>query len=59
MGALIIPMVCFERVVLGFHSIGQVTVGSSIGVLLYIYTSRVPQFFVLFDAMIQASRSFY
>lgn len=46
-------LVCFERVVLGYHSIGQVTVGASLGIILHIYSTRAPQFMIFVDAVVQ------
>eukprot|EP01112_Ceratiomyxa_fruticulosa_P021575 TRINITY_DN763_c0_g1_i1.p1 TRINITY_DN763_c0_g1~~TRINITY_DN763_c0_g1_i1.p1 ORF type:complete len:368 (+),score=50.41 TRINITY_DN763_c0_g1_i1:86-1189(+) len=53
MGLLLIASVCFERVILGYHSVGQVMAGASIGVILHFYATRVPQYFLFLDAIIQ------
>ncbi|KAG2381768.1 hypothetical protein C9374_006152 [Naegleria lovaniensis] len=52
-GIIVIPLICLERVVLGYHTIAQVTVGSSLGILLHYYSSRAPQFMIFFDGIIQ------
>jgi membrane-associated phospholipid phosphatase len=49
----IIPLISMERVVLGYHSIAQVTVGSLLGILLHVYSTRMPQFMIFVDALIQ------
>jgi membrane-associated phospholipid phosphatase len=52
-GLLIIPLVSLERVVLGYHSIAQVTVGSLLGVVLHVWNTRMPQWTIFFDAIVQ------
>jgi F0F1-type ATP synthase assembly protein I len=42
-----------ERVVLGYHTVAQVTVGSCMGILLHVYSTRTPQFMVFIDTIIQ------
>lgn len=42
-----------ERVILGYHSIAQVTVGSLMGIFLHLYSTRMPQFMIFFDAIVQ------
>lgn len=51
-GAIIIPLICMERVVLGYHTIAQVTVGSCLGILLHVYSTRLPQALVFVDAFL-------
>eukprot|EP01028_Stygiella_incarcerata_P010473 TRINITY_DN5441_c0_g2_i1.p1 TRINITY_DN5441_c0_g2~~TRINITY_DN5441_c0_g2_i1.p1 ORF type:complete len:383 (+),score=60.08 TRINITY_DN5441_c0_g2_i1:84-1232(+) len=46
-------LVGLERTVLGYHSIGQVTVGSCLGILLHVYSTRAPMIAVFVDAAIQ------
>ena len=50
---IIIPIVCLERVVLGYHTVAQVTVGSCMGIALHYYSTRAPQFMIFFDGIIQ------
>lgn len=51
-GAIIIPLICMERVVLGYHTVAQVTVGSCLGILLHVYSTRLPQALVFVDAFL-------
>lgn len=51
-GALIIFCTCLERTMLGYHSLGQVITGASLGVLLHFYSTRAPQFMVYLDALV-------
>lgn len=50
---LLVFFVCEERVALGFHTIGQVTVGTCLAIVLYIYSTRAPLWCVYVDAVIQ------
>jgi len=52
-GMSIIPLICMERVILGYHTVAQVTVGSLLGVLLHIWNTRMPQWTIYFDAVVQ------
>ncbi|KAJ6241194.1 hypothetical protein M0813_23385 [Anaeramoeba flamelloides] len=51
--ALILLIVMAERVALGYHTIGQVTVGASIGVALHFCSTRLPQWFNFADSVVQ------
>ncbi|KAJ6236792.1 hypothetical protein M0813_27537 [Anaeramoeba flamelloides] len=42
---LILLIVMAERVALGYHTIGQVTAGASIGIVLHFCSTRLPQWF--------------
>eukprot|EP00013_Stygamoeba_regulata_P018929 CAMPEP_0177658200 /NCGR_PEP_ID=MMETSP0447-20121125/16668_1 /TAXON_ID=0 /ORGANISM="Stygamoeba regulata, Strain BSH-02190019" /LENGTH=307 /DNA_ID=CAMNT_0019162759 /DNA_START=399 /DNA_END=1322 /DNA_ORIENTATION=+ len=57
-GFLTMILVCVERVALGKHSIGQVTTGAAIGVLLHIYSTRTPQWTIYLDNVIQVVLGF-
>jgi len=50
---LVIPLICLERVVLGYHTVAQVTVGSCMGIALHYYSTRAPQFMIFVDGIIQ------
>ncbi|KAL0487714.1 8 TM domain-containing transmembrane protein [Acrasis kona] len=50
---IVIVLINAERVVLGYHSVAQVTVGSCLGIALHLYSTRTPQFFVFIDAIVQ------
>jgi len=50
---VIVPLIAMERVVLGYHSVAQVTVGSLLGIALHVYSTRMPQFMVFIDAVVQ------
>jgi membrane-associated phospholipid phosphatase len=52
-GVIVTAWVCFERVTLGFHTIGQVTTGSVLAIALHLYSTSVPQFMVFVDTGIQ------
>ena len=52
LGAVIVIWVCMERAVLGYHSIGQVTVGAVLGIALHFYSTNVPQFMMFVDTAI-------
>jgi membrane-associated phospholipid phosphatase len=52
-GALVIPVICMERVVLGYHTVAQVTVGSLMGIALHVWNTRMPQWTVYLDAIVQ------
>ncbi|KAJ5076068.1 hypothetical protein M0811_06930 [Anaeramoeba ignava] len=53
-GVVILILAMIERVTLGFHSVGQVVTGGSLGVALYFYSTRVPQYWTLiFDSVFQ------
>ena len=52
LGPLAIVWVCYERAVLGYHTIGQVTTGAAIGIALHFYSTSVPQLFVLVDDVV-------
>jgi hypothetical protein len=41
-----------ERVLLGYHSIGQVMTGGAIGIFLHFYSTRVPQLMIFLDVVI-------
>eukprot|EP00823_Brevimastigomonas_motovehiculus_P002501 TRINITY_DN1527_c0_g1_i1.p1 TRINITY_DN1527_c0_g1~~TRINITY_DN1527_c0_g1_i1.p1 ORF type:complete len:373 (-),score=74.92 TRINITY_DN1527_c0_g1_i1:286-1404(-) len=45
-------LACAERVLLGFHSIGQVTTGCVIGFVLHYYSTRMPQYMLFIDTAI-------
>ncbi|KAJ6250510.1 hypothetical protein M0813_15996 [Anaeramoeba flamelloides] len=42
----------FERLVLGYHSVGQTISGTAVGSLLYFYSTRVPQYMTYIDNLI-------
>lgn len=52
-GLCIIPVINMERVVLGYHTVAQVTVGSLLGVVLHIWNTRMPQWTIYLDAVVQ------
>lgn len=52
-GVLLMICVCFERTILGFHTVGQVITGTSIGFFLHFYSTRVPQWVLLVDIVAQ------
>jgi len=52
--AIIIVWICMERMVMGFHSLGQVIVGASLGVLFHFYSTRVPQYMIFIDAVVES-----
>ena len=53
LGVLVMFLKCFERLVLGFHSLGQVLTGCTLGIGLSIYSELVPQYFIIFDSFAQ------
>ena len=53
LAVVIVPLICLERVTLGYHTVAQVTVGSCLGILLHYYSSRAPQFMIFVDGIIQ------
>ncbi|KAN0023016.1 hypothetical protein ACTFIU_009099 [Dictyostelium citrinum] len=53
LGVCVMICVCFERTILGFHTIGQVVTGTSIGFILHFYSTRVPQWFIAVDILMQ------
>eukprot|EP01132_Coremiostelium_polycephalum_P000838 gene838-1045_t len=52
-GVLLMICVCFERTILGFHTVGQVVTGTSIGFALHFYSTRVPQWVMFIDIVCQ------
>ncbi|EGG14782.1 phosphoesterase [Cavenderia fasciculata] len=52
-GVLLMACVCFERTILGFHTVGQVLTGTSIGFFLHFYSTRVPQWVLIIDIIAQ------
>jgi len=52
-GVLITIAKCIERMLLGYHSMGQVITGSSLGVLLSLYSEFAPQYFLFVDVFVQ------
>ncbi|EFA75582.1 phosphoesterase [Heterostelium album PN500] len=52
-GILLMICVCFERTILGYHSVGQVMTGTTIGFFLHFYSTRVPQWVLVFDIFAQ------
>lgn len=52
-GAFFILTKCLERMTLGFHSLGQVTTGATLGLVLCVYSERAPQAMILFDLVVQ------
>jgi len=52
-GLTVIIFKAAERVLFGFHSIGQVTTGLTIGVLYNFYSTRLPQYVVFIDLSLQ------
>lgn len=54
---LLVPLIAMERVILGYHSVAQVTVGSLLGIALHVYSTRAPQFMVFVDAIVQIAVS--
>lgn len=55
LGVLSIVWVCYERAVLGFHSIGQVTAGASIGIALHFYNFFTPQALIVVDVLVMVA----
>lgn len=53
LGLLVMLAKCVERLALGFHSLGQVTTGTSLGVILVLYSHNAPQYMVVFDVILQ------
>ncbi|EGC39978.1 hypothetical protein DICPUDRAFT_96398 [Dictyostelium purpureum] len=53
LGVCLMICVCFERTILGYHTIGQVVTGTSIGFILHFYSTRVPQWFLAVDILMQ------
>lgn len=51
-GGLVILLKCIERTSLGFHSIGQVVTGTTLGLLLTAYNHMAPQYMVIFDFLV-------
>jgi len=50
---IVIPIVvCASRVLLGYHSIGQVLVGIAVGILLHFYATRTPIFIRFIDFLL-------
>jgi len=58
-GALLIAWVCMERIVMGYASLGQVIVGALVGVMLHIYSVRVPQYAIFIDAIVETIFAFF
>ncbi|GAM19840.1 hypothetical protein SAMD00019534_030150, partial [Acytostelium subglobosum LB1] len=52
-GVLLMVCVCFERTILGYHSVGQVVTGTTIGFFLHFYSTRVPQWVLFIDIIAQ------
>eukprot|EP00823_Brevimastigomonas_motovehiculus_P005328 TRINITY_DN3910_c3_g1_i1.p1 TRINITY_DN3910_c3_g1~~TRINITY_DN3910_c3_g1_i1.p1 ORF type:complete len:476 (+),score=88.56 TRINITY_DN3910_c3_g1_i1:61-1428(+) len=52
LGFAMIIVIPVERVVLGFHTVGQVVTGTLFGLLFHFYSTRVPQFFSFIDGPI-------
>jgi membrane-associated phospholipid phosphatase len=52
MGALMVLLKCIERLSLGMHSLGQVTAGAGLGIVLTLYSEYAPQYFVLVDSIV-------
>eukprot|EP01133_Synstelium_polycarpum_P017762 gene17762-21185_t len=53
LGVLLMVCVCFERTILGYHSVGQVVTGTTIGFFLHFYSTRVPQWVLIIDIIAQ------
>lgn len=53
LGVGIMLLKCLERTALGFHSIGQVTTGTMLGVALCVYSERAPQWTIVLDSVVQ------
>lgn len=53
---IFVSLIAIERVILGYHSILQVIVGASLGVLLHFYSTRTPQYFIIIDSVIQVEK---
>ncbi|KAJ5073709.1 hypothetical protein M0811_08546 [Anaeramoeba ignava] len=53
LGVLVFIFVMFERVILGYHSLGQVISGASLGVALHFYSTRLPQYVTFIDNFLQ------
>eukprot|EP01104_Vermistella_antarctica_P004829 TRINITY_DN15249_c0_g1_i1.p1 TRINITY_DN15249_c0_g1~~TRINITY_DN15249_c0_g1_i1.p1 ORF type:complete len:363 (-),score=48.63 TRINITY_DN15249_c0_g1_i1:46-1134(-) len=58
-GVLVILLAAVERVTLGYHSIGQVMTGATIGVVLHFYSTRAPQFMVFVDGGVTVALGFF
>lgn len=52
-GVAVMVLKCTERLALGFHSLGQVLTGTSLGLALSVYSERAPQFMVVVDSAVQ------
>jgi hypothetical protein len=52
--AILMVWMCMERIVLGYGSLGQVMVGAMFGIVLHFYSTRVPQYFIFIEAVLQA-----
>jgi len=50
-GVAVMVLVAAERVLLGWHSIGQVVAGLAVGVFCHFYSTRAPQFMVFVDSV--------
>eukprot|EP00696_Hemimastix_kukwesjijk_P003092 gnl/Hemi2/13774_TR4685_c0_g1_i1.p1 gnl/Hemi2/13774_TR4685_c0_g1~~gnl/Hemi2/13774_TR4685_c0_g1_i1.p1 ORF type:complete len:360 (-),score=104.69 gnl/Hemi2/13774_TR4685_c0_g1_i1:118-1197(-) len=52
--AAAVVMICkmSERLILGYHTLGQVITGSVIGLTLHVYSTRVPQYMVFVDTVL-------
>lgn len=50
---------CFERLVLGYHSLAQVTVGSTLGVLMHVFSVRAPMWANLVMSGVQVVGGFW
>jgi membrane-associated phospholipid phosphatase len=55
---ILTPLVGFERIILGYHSIAQVIVGALLGIALHFYQTRMPQYMVLWEAILQVFFNF-
>lgn len=53
LGIVIILAVNVERMLLGMHTLAQVTVGSLLGVCLHFFSTRTPQRLIFLDATVQ------
>ncbi|KAJ3431409.1 hypothetical protein M0812_03090 [Anaeramoeba flamelloides] len=51
-GILVIIVKILERLLLGYHSIGQTISGATLGTVLYFYSTRTPQFLPFVDNFI-------
>jgi hypothetical protein len=51
--AIQLMLVCIERTALGYHTIGQVTVGSCMGIALTLISERLPLWSIFLDGFCQ------